>query len=435
MGAFSLSHRQIVPSHLDLGTPRTGRRRTIPGDLTGDRRLAFHPVDIEPSKAVIQLIRDEDEANRLKRLALLFDEIHFTRPTFATVSEEAVKAIEDGGPGPTTIDGIHDIRSMQVMSLEGETEEVLDALMESGVALDQSTLVSDQPENETYLDWRNPILSEAIRDKGWNSITETSPQEYRPTLGKMLIRSDSGEEHSLTVLNQPRAVARASILADIGFLTRYVNGYPVFDREFRPWLSYKYQRYKERLGAEGKPEPAPLAGHSGSFGEAAFSIGNSVFSSRSLEDRSIDEILRFRSEMDIARREFLSRDLMDLSLLIEDDPWSPKASEEMEKFIRGKLSADVAAFDAGSVSTWEKLYGALTIRAVSVGQATGFGTTVGAVTGHILPQTSFWAMLLAGLLAGLSKEAPNVARDLIEAAQEDRERKHSGIAYLADFPG
>ena len=125
---------------------------------------------------------------------------------------------------------------------------------------------------------------------------------------------------------------------------------------------------------------------------------------------------------------------MELSLLIEDDPWSSQSSEEVEKFIRGKLSTDVAAFDAGSVSTWEKLYGALAVRAVSIGQATGLGGTAGAVTGHLLPQTSFWGMLLAGLLAGLSKEAPNVAQDLLEAMREDQERQRSGIAYVANFP-
>lgn len=393
-------------------------------------------MEIAPSKVVIQLNRTEQEATRLKRLALLFDEIHFSRPTFATISDEAAETIESQShQAPIAIDGIRDIRSVQIISLEGETEEILDALMESGVAFDRSDVVSDIPENNVYLKWRNPILTEAIRDTGWNSVTETSQEEYsNPTVAKMLIAGDSGEDYSLIAINQPRAVARAGILAAIGFLARTVHGYPVFDEEFRPWLSYKYQQYEKDFSAGSKTDTAPFDGHAARFGEAAFAIGNSVFSSDSVEDRSIEEILRFRSEMEIARRQLLSRDLMDLSLLIGDNPWGQQSQEEVEKFVKGKLAGDVAAFDAGSVSTWEQLYGALAVRAASIGQVAGLGGSAGAVTGHILPQTSFWGMLLAGLLAGLSKEAPNLARDLAEAVREDRERQRSAIAYIAKFP-
>ena len=94
-------------------------------------------MEIAPSKAAINLVRNDDEANRLKRLALLFDEIHFTRPTFAAVTDETAAIIKSGGPKPITIDVTRDVRSMEILSLEGETEEVLNALVEAGVAFEQ----------------------------------------------------------------------------------------------------------------------------------------------------------------------------------------------------------------------------------------------------------------------------------------------------------
>jgi len=369
----------------------------------------------------------------LKRLALLFDEIHFTRPTFAAISSTAAESIEKGQT-PVTINGIRDIESWEVLSLEGETEEVLDALTGAGVAFDRSDLVSDRPTNDVYLAWRYPMLTEAIRDAGWNAVTDTSREEYSdPTITKLLIKTDSGEERSVFAMNQPKAVALAGTLAAVGFLSDSVDGVPVFDDEARHWLSYKYRRYREQM-ADQEEMSFPLFSHEASFGQAAFAIGNAVFSSQSLERRSVEEILRFRAEMELARRQLLSKDLMDLASLIEENPWSPRSADELKKFVNGKLASDIATFDAGSISTWEKLYGALAVRAVSIGQAAGLGGTAGAVTGHVLPQTSFWGMLLTGLVLGASKEAPNVTRDLVEAVREDRERQRSGIAFVARFP-
>lgn len=394
-------------------------------------------MDLDKSKAVMHLSGAANEAARLKRLALLFDEIDLVRPGSAVLSPEASEKVKESQYSDIiTLNPFKDLyRGIELLSFDTELDETLAALEEAGVAVNCGRLVSEAERSPSYRQWRDPMIAQAMRDGEWNRLTHTSKDAYsRIKVAEVKIRLDSGGEEKYLWLQQPPAVWCADDIATAGYLAQHLDACPVFPDEFKPLLKFKYDQYQ--LGTEQltREDQSLLPfDHRARFGETAFAIANSVFSSHSVENKSIEEILKYREEMDIARRRFLSSDLVELQGLVSENPWGPEAEAEVSKYVKGKLAGDVAAFESESVSTWERLYGALAVRTGSVAQSGAIGGGLGGLAAQILPSTSVWQVLVGGLAVGAAKELPNVIGDIAKAVNEDRERNRSGIAYIARF--
>lgn len=392
--------------------------------------------------ATFRISDSAEDATNLKRLALLFDRIEYVRPLASSISEDA---LADPARFHTENDGVLSVRDFNyfrdvehmwaLQSLEPELNETIQALEEAGVAEDVSRLAQNSEADHTYRQVRDALIAEGINDAAWNALTDTDEQAYdlRHLFARIDVEDVETKERRIWWhVEEPPAVFCGDVIAVTSYLADSRNAIPLFAPDYRKLLAYWYERYRAGTAAV-IGEAAVGAGYAASFGETAFRVANEVFSSDSLESCSVAEILRFRSEMDTARRKFVSEDLVELTSLVSDNPWSASARAEVLKYATGKLNADIAAYNSQSRTTWEKLYGTLSVRAGKVTAAAGIGGGTGGVAAQIIPHTSAWGMLLGGALLAASKEAPGLAKDVVAALRETSDRNRTGIAYIAKF--
>lgn len=396
-------------------------------------------MSLGTTRAVVRLRNSADEAVLLKRLALLFDEIHYVRPLSTSLSKAALadeSRYRTDGKGGLEIVDFNYYRDFEhgaeLLSLDPELDETLSALDEAGVAVHCGRELQTVETDKSYASVRKALIAQDTSDEQWKALTGTD--DLSAELARLDVeRDDTGETDYWWFLEEPPAVRYSDAITSTSRLASTVGAAPLFTDDYRPLLAHRYEQFKSGLHALSKHDPSlgDLGGFDSRFGEVAFGVANAVFSSESLSSRSVDDILRFRSEMDQARRQLVSRDLTDLTGLIGDNPWNRSSRDEVSKYISGKLAGDVATFDVASTGTWEKLYGSLVVRAGGVGQAAGFGGGLGGIAGNVVPHTSAWGMVLAGALAGTAKELPGLMRDVVDAVLESRARDRTGVAYIA----
>ncbi|MDX6707148.1 MAG: hypothetical protein QOI48_2994 [Solirubrobacteraceae bacterium] len=401
------------------------------------------------TKAVIHLSRDVSEATKLKRLALLFDQVHYVLPLAAGISAEAL-----ADPSRYTVTGgrlnVHDFNYFRDVdhgyvfmhdNLDPEVRHTLVALTEAGIVVDGTDELSSTQRDGSYAQVRKLLLSRDVRDPKWNRMTGTKVADYHLAnrLAKVILARDGDADGVNKMvwwhLQEPDAVFAADQIASAAYLADLINGAPVFEARYGDLLAYRYEQLRAglaELNELGHAVP-DVSSFGGRFGEIAFSVANSVFSSESVARHSVEDIIRYRGEMDIARRRFISEDILELTSLVTENPWDARARDEITRFVNTKLAGDVAKFEAASTSTWEKLHGALAVRAGTVVQTSGVGTVAGGVAGNILPHASVWGMLIGGALVGATKELKGVIKDVVEAMGEDRALRRTGVAYVARF--
>jgi hypothetical protein len=205
---------------------------------------------------------------------------------------------------------------------------------------------------------------------------------------------------------------------------------------FRGELDYRYRQYKQGVAILNNRAPEIVASLNGNarFGEIAFNVANEVVASELISQRSLDELIRYRSELEEDRRRFISKGLLEVTELVEENAWSAQAKEDILMYIRHNLTSDIIEYNEQSREVWEKLFGSIRIRtgrlvpSMIIRGASAY--TVGGFVGSVLPDISGLGALLIGL-AALGKELPGLLEDVEEAIANSRKTKRSSIAYVA----
>lgn len=395
------------------------------------------------SKAVIHLHK-QDDVNQIKRLALLFDEIVYVLPTVTSISKDVLnneKRIIDKGKTKTLINfnffkdteqRLHLTRD----SLNTELQEFLIALEENGIARELRQ-GQENEEDKEFLRTRNLIASSDINDKEFRKLSKTLPEDLNinKRLGSLSIKFDNGEELTLNTIDVPKAVSDSFEISSTLYYANQLSGSPVFlNPRASKELNYKYNQYKKGLHCLLNQDDAITPNDFRcNFGEVALGIANSVFSSTLLECKNTEDIIKYRNEMEESRLQLISKDLTEVSCLIGENPWNPKTKAELEKYISGKLWADVQSYNNKSKEIWEKLYGNITIRLAEISKSIAIGGSAGGIIGSVVPNASSLQFLMVGALAVATKEAPNVVKDLVETILEIRKIQRTSIAYIAKF--
>jgi hypothetical protein len=167
----------------------------------------------------------------------------------------------------------------------------------------------------------------------------------------------------------------------------------------------------------------------GTYGDVSFAVASEVFHHETLANRTMTEIIKYRQAMEDARRRYVSDDLVELTALVEDSPWTAKGQTEIERYVMGKLANDLATYRATTRETWEKMFGSLAVTLATAARTGG----AGGLLGQLLPQTSLWEMALLGTIGGLIKEAPSLAKTIVESILSARTQRRNAIAYIAEF--
>jgi hypothetical protein len=213
---------------------------------------------------------------------------------------------------------------------------------------------------------------------------------------------------------------------------------PIFHvQRHRSELGYFYEKYKEGIDIlrPAYPELSRLSDANLRFGEAAFSIVNATVSSEAIAKQTPQAIIKPRSALAGARETFLSKDLLDLTTIVSDNPWNSSTAMEVDRFIQGQLRGGVVEYENQSAEIWHKMFGDLYVHAAEAAKNALFGggvaTGASGIIGLIAPGTSMWGMIALAAAAGIAKEGSGAIKSIVEATRELRKRSTSSISYVS----
>ena len=391
-----------------------------------------------PTKAVTQLDDSSDALLRLKRLILFFDSVDYFVPASVVLKPE-VSPYAHPGMGKTSqivVDFLRDTYRGLRLVLGQQTPELGDALQ----LLQEHQLVADvtgKDEADQFKRLRDALLIADIHDDRFNSLAGCTRREYEGNarVTGVRIALAGGEEKVLHVVDVPQAVDDSYELTTILYHARAANAFPVFaEPRHRNELLYKYEQF--RTGAVNLPgnltEMLEIDRRA-RFGEITFTLVSSVVTSEALVNRSVEDILRYRNELRYARERFMSETMGELAANIADNPWSVKLRDDVNRFIEQKLRADLARYDIEATKTWEKMFGSLAIHVARAAPTATAGGAAGGVVADLLPHISPWSAVLIGVAAAVARQVPEMVQDLVDYALAERDRRRSGIAYLANL--
>lgn len=388
--------------------------------------------------------------DHIKRLALFFDEVVCIPPNAAIIKNDVLndrtrtKIIPGQKVRIANFNYFRDTHRGLIVPFESishkELRDTLLLLEDEGVVRIQSP--SDQRqdvENQSSIDLiRNSLIAVDFADEEFSRLSGTSSKdlqvihmrEFRGTFG------NSSEQTSVFALADPPSIEDSYILTSVLYWSYKSSAYPVFlNPEHRAELAYRYMQYKD--GILRLQDYAPSLGVpmdiTASFGEIVFSVANSIFSAELISQKTTKDIIKYRNAMTEAREKFLSRDLIAIADIVQENPWNDRARTEIRNYIEGKLHADLVEYDGKSREVWERLFGSLTVHLTEITRSALMAGTVGGMLGSIIPNTTTWEMVLLAALAGISKETPKLVRTIVDQVLETRAKKRNAIAYLADF--
>jgi len=396
-------------------------------------------------KAVFKLNACDDRVANIKRLALLFDECYYlsaeSHPVLlGELDEEGHIKLSNAngpqkrepfdffthtGPGLRYEDGsLHD----------PELTEALAELRDAQIAFRADADSFDELASEEYLRARNAIAGSEVMDEEFRKLSKTTPEQLEKLRITTIhaIELESGRSVVDHIVRAPNAVVDSYDITDVLTTAHRLNACPVFlDEHHRIELRHRHGRIRENIEAITKEFPRLQFSDSlrGAFGAVSFAVASEVFHLEALSSRTMTEIIKYRRAMEDARRRYVSGDLVELTALVEDNPWTAKAQTEMERYVIGKLANDLAMYHATTRETWEKMFGSLAMTLTAAARSGG----AGGLLGQLLPQTSLWEMALLGTIAGLIKEAPALAKTIVESILSVRTQRRNAIAYIAEF--
>ncbi len=401
-------------------------------------------------RAVVQLHNRGADHNDLKRLAMFFDEIYFIQPTVFTLTDSFIKRkkqpVEKGiSLQFDDFDFLRDIETgmfITNMTLQPQLQEALSLFQDYGIAKDISSELA--PFDGHFLRIRDYLASHDIRDKTFNELSETLQQDYNLaelSLRQMSIQQVDQSDTPLIPLfiildNPPNSILDSHEISATLYASQVNSSFPVFlHPRLKKIMEYRYLQYKKGLEVlkNFSNDLISPTDFKASFGEVTFNIADSLLSSELIAKKTPEQIIKYRNAMNDARQHFISENLMEITSIIQDNPWNSQTKEEIEKYIMGKLIPDILQYHEASHDTWVKLFGNVAVHVAQVTKSTVIGGSAGGLVGNLIPNTSTWHMLLLGALAGAATEAPNLIKSITEKVLEGRKERRSSIAYITRF--
>jgi hypothetical protein len=393
-------------------------------------------------RALFKINECPDRVTNVKRLALLFDELLYLPPeTHPILNGEfrtdgrVLRRLMDGStveeefnfflhtlPGFTYAD--ESIR-------DSELRETLAELREHKIARAVSLGDLDVVEPGEFHRIRNAFAAADMLDEEFNRLSESTISQYeRIRITTIESLDQHGDKRVDRLVRAPNAIVDSYDITDVLGLAHSLRACPVFiDAHHRRELELRYDRASDIRLSQLSPTLNQSSFTRAAFGAVSFSLANEIFDSPAISSRSTKEIVHYRSRMEDARVKYVSSDLMELTQLVESQPWGPKVQDEVERYLLGKMKRDLAAYSQATGEIWEKMFGALSIGLFKAAR-TG---AVGGVVGKLLPHASLWEMAAAGAVAGLAKEIPEMAQVVVDSILAIRSQRRNAIAYLAEF--
>lgn len=401
-------------------------------------------MDSSTLRALFKVSPAPDRLLNLKRALLLFDELLYMLPD----SNPAIrgKLLRNGkvrvprGKGryeEEDFDFFHHTTSgftyVESSIHDPEIREAIAELRDAKIAQEVSLSQFKDLSTEQFRKVRNAIAASASLDDEFNRLSETTADQYQKFKITTVHSVDQhGRKHKDQLISAPFAVLDSYDLTDVLAVAHRANACPIF-LDPHHWAEFAYQHkrlaeYPPTIHAL-YPELVPRGSLRPSLSAVSFTIASSLFDPHTLKARTISELVRYRSHMAEARARFIATDLLELTKLVESAPWSEAAKREIDLYLVGKLKNDLARYRQAMTETWEKLFGSLAVAMSSSARAGG----AGGIVGHLLPQASLWELAVAGAVAGLAKELPQIARAVVDSVLEARAHRRSAIAYFAEF--
>jgi hypothetical protein len=389
-------------------------------------------------RAVIYIDHGKDIHADLKRLALFFDEIQVIYPEWFILKEEVLndpKRVVSENEGKKVLNFFRDT----YLGLEGTAGNFKGQLKETFLAFKENGVIKEPDvyqEDDQFKEFRSILAAIDVQDKAFNKISHSTPDELKIMDVTIGFEGEESEKLNLLWVIPPRSIQDSYILTKTLHLSYQTSSFPIFlNNRHREEMRYRYLQYKKGLELLKEHSSSLISPteFKASFGEVTFNVANSLFTSDLIATKTPEQIIKYRNEMADVRQKFISKDLMEIASMIQDNPWDKQTKEAIEKYIAGKLTQDILLFNDSSRETWEKMFGNLAVHLTQVTKSTIIGSSTGGLLGNLIPNTSAWHMLLVGALVGATSEAPNLVRSIVDTILEHKKEQRSSIAYIARF--
>lgn len=379
-------------------------------------------------KTVLHLGNQPHETAYLKRLALFCDKIYYV-PTQVYLLE---REPERDSHGNFSFEVFSDCTPYYLSHLD-KLEDTLPAFEDAGIAtrIFPPNFVDD-PTGPFDLA-RKQITHQFYRDPEFISISGTQTFEI-PRLTVTAERLDGprkGEEVVYHAVQLPNSAQDIITIVNTALLSESLSSFPIFaESRFRNELLYLVEQYNLRIPELARQFPNLVPGDrfEAKFGDMSFSLACELFSEQELAQVKAETIVALRNELAEPRKRHVSKDLIELAELLEA-PWTDRTSDEVHKYIKGKLNQDIQTYNDKAREIKDKFVGSVT---VAIAKATKYAVMSGAaagIIGQVLPVDSLWAMVLAaGITAG-----PNFVKALVEKITSREQLKRSSIAYIMNL--
>jgi hypothetical protein len=380
-----------------------------------------HLVPEVSLKAVINLSNTPGEVEHLKRLTLIFDEIYYICPQVYFLENSSLKKMRN-----IQFNFFQDCVPYDVMTLDN-LEETLAVLRESKVAKEIHA------RDEILSNLRREIALADDRDPGFKKIVPQGPSVLQ-VKAQNITEPNKGKESDLIAVAPSMAIWDSLILTNTLFLAQQESLFPVFlDPRHRREMEYRFNQYCQASSTISNkyPEISP-ANFAAQFGEITFSIFNNVWSHERLISKNIEEVIKYRNSMSLARKKYIAS-LTELTGLAENNPWNQKTKNEVQKYLI-KLNADLAAYRQNADMTCKKMFDDLKISAIKI---VGKGVA-GALAGNhfswaLAPEIPTWGLMIVGALLGSTNEIADAYKIVLDSRRTLEEHKKSSVAYIAEF--
>lgn len=266
------------------------------------------------TKALVHLTGVPEEADLLKRLALLFDEIHYVRPQAYTLTSKALadeSIIKEVAGGKFVID-IEQFNFFEHVSKgwsrlfnapgDNEILSVLNVFEEAGIAFEAKDGALpehndfDAPYNQVRMDLIGKTLGDSIFERLSGTIEDDYDLSQRTTLVTFAGTTEDPNSLKVPFIYPPKVIADVDEITSSIFIAETYNYAPIFHVErHRLELSYFYDKFINSLSylRESYPEPSVLSDQNSRFGEVAFNILNATVSPTAMARRTPQEIISY----------------------------------------------------------------------------------------------------------------------------------------------
>ncbi len=401
---------------------------------------------ITQSRAIVAIAQNDRTADELKRLALLFDEILYL-PPHASILDHSLQEdrsrygqvengswyIEDFSWARDCVPGL----SIPDPHLKGRGLSDVVCTFRDSAVMRPCQFAPDvwEPLPKPLVEVMHLQCTVDIADTEFLQNAGTDPSEFeRPIeMGGMTLRAPDGTEHGTVWVNPPMVVNVSEILTMLAYYADKESASPIMlDDMYQIAMSIRLARLPQTVRA------LQAADHNfvnavtfpERFGAAAYRLSGILFDDRLVEELSASEIVRLRNALKEPRQDFISTHLVALADLVERDPWSDELVNRIDTYVRAQLAPALRKYNQEGRTLWENTLGKGVVRFTELVAAGAAGGGAGGLVASVLPNASFWGLLLLGAAAGALKTAPKIVGDLVELASDVRKHRRNGLFYV-----